>query len=163
MNLSKLLWPHLHKFVINYSCSNTYCRAFTSKCFMRKLCISSEHLFMREACVVDPKCVCVCVCVCAHGVFVYVSLDKEGRVSTQIWVKSNLDFMKYLRAHSSVRLQLRRVCQRGKHTCNTHTHTHTHTYSLSLLPQNNAARCHLPLFSYQDFQELLLHINTSQL
>lgn len=37
----ELLRPHIHKRVINYSCLNTYCRAFTST-FMRKLCISTN-------------------------------------------------------------------------------------------------------------------------
>lgn len=70
-----------------------------------------------------------------------VSLCKGGRGSTQIWVKSCADFIKYLRVHSSVQLQLRRICQRENTPA-------VRTLAPRLTPANAVLR-HLTLFSHQ--------------
>ena len=96
--------------------------------FMRKLCISSEHLFVGTACVEDTKmCASVCVCVCPH---------KEGRVSTHIWVKGCVGFTNHLCVHSSARFQLPCILSVGKQAP---AHKVTHSPSI-----NSAWRAALP-------------------
>lgn len=58
MNLRELLWPHIHKCLINYSTSTV---EHSQVIIMRKFCISSEHLFLCTSCLVDTKCLCVSV------------------------------------------------------------------------------------------------------
>ncbi len=129
MNLRKLLWPHIHKCVINYSCLNTYCRAFTSTFYEKIMHFKRTSVCMRSLCsgCIMRVCLCVCVCLCLSLRVGKRRGDAQHKFDSKaVWVSWSI----CVRIHQFIYNYSTFVS--GKtHTCQTHTHTHTHTHIAS--------------------------------